>query len=118
MSVRSVSETTYWSAKAEQFLGDQEAATKLFVQILEYADDLERTPAKIDYFATSLPAMLLFEEDLFLRQQTQSTFLKAQALLGLGEAKEAEKLLKKVLTLDINHMAAASLLSDMTLGDR
>lgn len=116
MSVRSVSETTYWSAKAEQLLGNHEAAKTLFQRILDYAGELEQASAKIDYFATSLPSMLLFQEDLALRQHTQSTFLKAQGLLGLGQTHEATELLKEVLALDINHMAATSLLRELMLG--
>ena len=47
-------------------------------------------PAKIDYFATSLPTMLLFDDDLQLRQETTALFLQAQARLGLGEKRKAQ----------------------------
>jgi len=43
-----------------------------------------RTQARIDYFATSLPTMLIFEDDIQFRQDTTAIFLQAQARLGLG----------------------------------
>jgi hypothetical protein len=32
--------------------------------MMTWVDLLEQTPARIDYFATSLPSMLLFNDDL------------------------------------------------------
>jgi len=45
----------------------------------DYARELHRTPAKIDYFATSLPTLLLFEDDLDARQRAYADRLLAQA---------------------------------------
>ena len=53
----------------------------------KYAHTLAATPAKIDYFATSLPTMLLFEEDLASRQQTQAKLIERLALWGLWRQK-------------------------------
>jgi tetratricopeptide (TPR) repeat protein len=109
MQVRSCSEMTYWSALALRRLRRQEEATALFAQILEYADALEQQTPKIDYFATSLPAMLLFDEDLAKRQHITATFLRAQALLGLGRGAEGRSALDEVLRLDRSHAAARDL---------
>lgn len=109
MQVQSVSEMTYWSALALRRLGREEDAMSLFRAILDYAAALERTPPKIDYFATSLPAMLLFEEDLESRQHITATFLKGQALLGLGSHAEANAALAEVQKLDRAHAASCDL---------
>ncbi len=45
---------------------------------------------KIDYFATSLPNFLLFEDDVQERNQLDSLFVLALASLGLGEFADAE----------------------------
>jgi hypothetical protein len=66
----------------------------------------------VDYFATSLPAMLLFDDDLQFRQETTALFLKAQALLGLGKITKAKTLLARVLQRDPNHALAADLIND------
>ncbi len=113
MSVQPVSEMTYWSALALRRLGDEEDAETLLRQIYDYAEHIERRQAKIDYFATSLPAMLLFEEDLQAREYAQALFLKAQALFGLGRRPEAKDLLQELLERDRNHLDAASLLHEL-----
>jgi hypothetical protein len=79
--------------------------------LLDQARALGRAPAKIDYFATSLPTMLLFEEDLAATQRTTALFMEAQARLGLGERAAARRLLATVLRRDPAHAAARDLLA-------
>ena len=55
-----------------------------------HADGLERTEPRIDYFATSLPNMLLFADDLEMRNRIMARLLRAQAFAGLGRTAEAE----------------------------
>jgi tetratricopeptide (TPR) repeat protein len=114
MQVRAVSEMTYWSAMALRRLGRDKEATSLFVGILDYATALERKTPKIDYFATSLPTMLLFEEDLQKRQHITATFLHAQALSGLGLGTEAQAALDEVQRLDQSHAGARDLLPEIS----
>ena len=114
MSVKRISDMTYWTAMAHVRLGAAEQAGNLFHQILEYSRELERTEPKIDYFATSLPTMLLFEEDLPRRNQVDAAFLRAQALCGLESKDQATAALIKVLRLDSNHTGAADLLRRCT----
>ena len=109
MQVRSCSEMTYWSALALRRLGRDEEATALFAEIQAYGEALDRESPKIDYFATSLPAMLLFREDLAKRQHIAATFLRAQALLGLRRHGEAHAALDEVIRLDRSHAAARDL---------
>jgi len=74
---------------------------------------LQQQLPKIDYFATSLPAMLLFENDLAKQNQIEAKFLRAQALLGLDREQEAQDLLNEVLRLDRNHSGAADLIEQL-----
>lgn len=110
MSVRAFSEMTCWSALSLEKLGRKREAKKLLLDLLAHARAIRKSPAKIDYFATSLPAMLLFEDDLPFRQETTALFLQAQARLGLGQKAKAQALLRKVLRRDPNHAPAADLL--------
>ena len=116
MQVRTVSEMTYWSAMALRRLSRKKEATSLFVSILDYATELKRKTPKIDYFATSLPTMLLFEEELQKRQHITATFLQAQALTGLGLDTEAQAALDEVQRLDRSHAGARDLLVDKPAG--
>ena len=113
MSVRPMSEMTYWSARAWEKLGRRGAARRLFGQLLAHARRLAKARAKIDYFATSLPTMLLFDDDLQARQLTTARFLEAQARLGLGEHAVARRLLRAVLESDPSHALAADLGSEV-----
>jgi hypothetical protein len=109
MSVRAFSEMTYFSALAWERLGKKAKSTRLLKDLLAYARALEKETAKIDYFATSLPTMLLFGADIQAVQVTTALFLQAQALLGLGQKPKARLLLADVLHRDPNHALAADL---------
>ena len=109
MSVRAISELTYYSALSLRRLGKIAAAKKLLHELLAYARDLAKAEAKIDYFATSLPTMLLFDDDLQARQTTTALFLEAQARLGLGQKARAAALLRAVLKRDPAHALASEL---------
>ena len=88
---------TYYSALSWEKLGQRAKAKKLLRELLAYARKLQKATAKIDYFATSLPAMLLFDDDLQFRQETTALFLQAQAHLGLGRKAQARALLQQRL---------------------
>ncbi len=113
MAVREVSQMTFWSALALQRLGSRREAKSLLEKIYNYSVEIEKTDPKIDYFATSLPAMLLFEEDLSRRNRIDFLFLRAQASAGLGCNEDTESLLREVLEIDRNHSGAADLLSQL-----
>jgi tetratricopeptide (TPR) repeat protein len=111
MSVQPFSEMSYYHALALQQLGRAREAEELFGSLLAYATALAGEVAKIDYFATSLPSMLLFEDDLQKRNTVTATFLGAQAWLGLGDSDKARELLHEVMVLDRNHARAADMLA-------
>jgi len=113
MSVRSFSELTYYTALALARLGRSQHAEALLRSMLEYAEGLMRQEAKIDYFAASLPAMLLFEDDLQKRNCASGMLLEAQAWLGLGDAERAHQLLKRLLDLNPSHALGADLLQQL-----
>jgi TolA-binding protein len=118
MSVRAFSEMTYYSALSWERLGQKAQAKKLFRQLLAHALRLQKAPAKIDYFATSLPTMLLFDDDLQFRQETTALFLQAQAQLGLGRKDKARSLVAAVLKRDPSHALAADLAAEIAQSKR
>jgi tetratricopeptide (TPR) repeat protein len=113
MSMRAFSEMTYYSALSWEQLGQKAQAKKLFRELLAHAQQLQKAPATIDYFATSLPTMLLFDDDLPFRQETTAFFLRAQAQLGLGRKHRAQSLLAAVLKRDPSHALAADLAAEI-----
>lgn len=113
MQVQSVSDMTYWSAMALRRLSREQEALDIFRKIYDYSLALEQQTPKIDYFATSLPAMLLFEEDLQARQTITARFLRAQGLLGFGDRQKALDLLLEVQELEQSHTGAIDLLQEI-----
>jgi len=109
MAVQDISDMTFWTGLALNRLGRNNEANALFTRIHDYSLHLDATKPRIDYFATSLPAMLLFNEDLLRRNHIDALFLRAQALAGLGRPSESEHLLHELLDLDCSHAGAADL---------
>jgi tetratricopeptide (TPR) repeat protein len=64
MAVTEFSELTYYKALALRELGREAEAVQVLEAMSAYARNEMKIPAKIDYFATSLPNLLVFEEDL------------------------------------------------------
>jgi tetratricopeptide (TPR) repeat protein len=110
MAVRDLSDMTFWTGLAWLRLGRKPEAEALFQRLHDYSLELEHAEPRIDYFATSLPTMLLFEDDLRRRNRIDALFLRAQAAAGLGRAAPSKQLLHEVLSLDKSHTGAADLL--------
>jgi tetratricopeptide (TPR) repeat protein len=110
-----ISDMTYYSALAMRQLDEEDACMELLRKLLAHARDLSRKPARIDYFATSLPTMLLFHEDLDARKDITAVFLEAQSRFGLGDRKRARSLLNRVLKLDPNHAMAMELREEVLM---
>ncbi|WP_329237787.1 DUF5107 domain-containing protein [Actinoallomurus sp. NBC_01490] len=106
MSTRPYSEMTYFSVLAWRRLGEEERAAGLVAGLEAYVAELRATPARVDYFATSLPTMLLFTDDLAARRETTAAFLAAQAAELRGRSDEARARIAEVLTRDPNHLGA------------
>jgi tetratricopeptide (TPR) repeat protein len=113
MSARPYSEMTYFSALAHRRLGHEADAARLVTGLEAYAAELAATPARIDYFATSLPTMLLFTDDIQTRRETTATFLTAQAASLRGQREQALTGVTAVLARDPNHLAAATLAAEL-----
>lgn len=110
MSVLAVSDMTYWRGAALNRLDQTSLAREVYRDIAAYADRLNQTEPKVDYYATSLPTMLLVHEDLARRNHILASFLRAQATHGLYGPEASRSLLRTVLALDSNHAAASDLL--------
>jgi len=114
MKVQAFSEQTYFSALAWRRLGKERRAREVLLRLLNHGRQLASQKASVDYFATSLPTLLLFDDDLTARQRQTGRFLQAQALMGLGRRRQAAKILAAVLKADPNHTAAADLKASLS----
>jgi tetratricopeptide (TPR) repeat protein len=114
----SPSRMTYYQALALRELGEEAAGAQKLEELLAFAEKQMHSEVEIEYFATSLPNFLIFEDDLQKRNRVDCTFLKGLTYLGLGKTSEAEKAFRDVLTLDANHLWAQEELDVSTSGDR
>ena len=102
-----LSEATYWRALALRRLGDTDAAQELLEDLRHGAQRQAEVEVKIDFFATSLPTFLLFEDDLARRNRADSRYLEGLAHLALGSSELAQAAFDEVLGLDTNHAGAS-----------
>jgi tetratricopeptide (TPR) repeat protein len=102
---------SYFQALAFEALGKHEAAHQVLSGLSNYAQTQLQTKPKIDYFATSLPNLLLFDDDLDKRNRIESTLLSALAKHGLGNVESAVRDLEQLIAEDPSHLLAAEMLS-------
>jgi len=89
-------------------LNDPDRAERLFTKLIQYGEVHLNDEIKLDYFAVSLPDMLVFDTDLNERNRIHCYYLMALGNLGLGNGRTIQAIayFDKVLTLDINHQGA------------
>jgi tetratricopeptide (TPR) repeat protein len=96
----------FYQGLAWRKLGNLEKGKAIFENLVNYGEAHQHDDIKIDYFAVSLPNLLIFDDDLNLRNQIHCYYIKALGLAGLGKSQEAVALLEKVLSVDQMHSGA------------
>ena len=96
----------YYRALSLRSLDRESEAVSLLKELLDFASRQLDAVVRIDYFATSLPNFLLFDDDLQKRNRTECLFLRGLAKLGLRRIEESTADFREALTLDVNHMWA------------
>ncbi|HEU5484507.1 MAG TPA: DUF5107 domain-containing protein, partial [Microlunatus sp.] len=109
MAPSAYSENTYSSALAARRLGDEAFTEQLVRGLAAYADELAATPTTIDYFATSLPSLMLFDDDPQRRRDQQVGVLRAQLAQLADDPTDADAELSAVLATDPSHELALDL---------
>jgi tetratricopeptide (TPR) repeat protein len=87
-------------------LNREDKANDIFRKLISFGEKHIADAISIDYFAVSLPDLLVFDADLGLRNKIHCVYLMGLGFLGLGDDK-AGTLFDEVLQLDINHQGAA-----------
>ena len=84
-------------------LNRKEVANDRFNRLKTYGETHLNDHIKVDYFAVSLPDLLIWDEDLDRRNEINSRYLIALGFLGLGQSEHAKEQLNMVIEMDINH---------------
>ncbi|WP_129717384.1 DUF5107 domain-containing protein [Pedobacter sp. SYP-B3415] len=96
----------FYQGLAYRKLQDQTKARQIFERLITYGESHINDEIKIDYFAVSLPNLLIFEDDLRSRNQAHCLYLKGLGHLGLQQFEQASASLQQVLKIDAMHFGA------------
>jgi len=78
-------------------------ANKRFEKLVAYAQKHLNDHVTIDYFAVSLPDLMIWEDDLDKRNKIHCLYMQGLGLLGLDKKAEAEETFKTVLSEEKSH---------------
>ncbi len=101
----------FYQGLAWRKLGKEEKARSCFNKLIKHGEKHLFDKMKIDYFAVSLPDLLIWDDDLNVRNLIHCNLVMGIGYLGLGNKELARKFLSEVVRLDINHQAGAQLLA-------
>ncbi|PQV48229.1 Flp pilus assembly protein TadD [Jejuia pallidilutea] len=96
----------FYQGLALQKLGKIEEANTRFDNLLNYGKTHINDDVKLDYFAISLPDLLIWEEDLNVINKIHCNFLIGLGQLGKGNHSKAIEAFDKVLTTNLYHIPA------------
>lgn len=113
MAVVAHSPLSYYRGLALRELGREAEAVQLFAELRTFAGSRLGQKATIDYFATSLPNLLVFEEDLQARRDAEMHLLLALAAHGLGDPATAQAALQQTFAFSRTDQRAVDLAREL-----
>lgn len=87
-------------------LGKQEEAKERFNNLITYGKKHISDKVKIDYFAVSLPDLIIWDDDLDRRNILHCKYLMGLGYLGSGNLSQAEEIFSMILNEDSYHIGA------------
>lgn len=84
-------------------LGRTGEANGRFHKLVNYGEKHLFDKVRMDYFAVSLPDLLIWEDDLQVRNEIHCKYMMALGYYGLGNKEKSTRYLKEAEALDINH---------------
>lgn len=115
MAVTEHSPLSYYRGLSLRELGRVTEANRLFDDLRQFAERRLGQKASIDYFATSLPNLLVFEEDLQARREAEMHLLLAFATHGLGDTAAARASLQEALDFSCADQRASDLARELAI---
>jgi len=92
---------TFYQGLALRKLGNEKAAVGCFRKLVNFGEAHLKDHIEIDYFAVSLPDLLIWEDDLDKRNHLLCKYLIGLGELGLGNRTKSRKLLQEALDEDL-----------------
>ena len=99
----------FYAALCHRALGDETKANGLFHKLISYGEKHIFDHITMDYFAVSLPDLLVWDGDLDQANRIHCNYMLALGYYGLGNTAKGSHYLDEVQRLDINHLGAMAL---------
>jgi tetratricopeptide (TPR) repeat protein len=96
----------FYQGLAWQKLGEEAKAQTIFNKLVQFGKQHINDEVKIDYFAVSLPNLLIFDDDLNVRNKAHCRYIQGLGYLGLQQLDKAKQAFAEVLELDAEHFGA------------
>lgn len=96
----------FYQGLSWQKLNHEQKALEIFNRLIQFGEAHLHDDIKIDYFAVSLPDLLVFDVDLNQKNHIHCQYLIALGKLGLGLFEETDLLLGEILKQNTVHHGA------------
>ena len=106
----------FYQGRALSKLGREGEAHGRFYRLINYGKQHIFEKQKTDYFAVSLPDLLIWDDSLDTKNLIHCKYMLALGYYGMGDKDHAEQYLKEVEQLDNNHQGIQQLRSLMDSG--
>ena len=101
----------YFAGLAYQALGQEEKARSYFNRLADYGRQHIFDDVTLDYFAVSLPDLLIWDESLSIKNKVHCLYMLALGNQGLGNHEKARKYFFEAAELDPNHQGILQFLN-------
>lgn len=93
----------FYQGLAFRKLGQEKEARSRFNKLITYGEEHLFDIFQMDYFAVSLPDLLIWEDDMDKKNRIHCNYLMALGHLGLGNTAKAEHFFEVAASMDNNH---------------
>lgn len=104
----------YFAGLCYHALGENDNAQSLFHKLINYGKQHYHDHVTMDYFAVSLPDLLVWDGDLDLQNLIHCNYMLALGYAGLGETEKFRRYIDAASKLDINHQGIMALKRDFS----
>ena len=108
----------FYAGLAFRALGDEKKARAYFNRLVDYGKQHFHDKVVMDYFAVSLPDLLIWDGDLDEANRIHCLYMLALGYAGLGDKARSQRYLDQARTLAPNHQGIQSLTTLLALLDR
>ena len=93
----------FYAGLCYRALGQEDKARSLFNKLINFGKQHVFEKQVMDYFAVSLPDLLIWEDSLDVKNEIHCKYMLALGYYGMGDKDKALKYLAEVKALDNNH---------------